>query len=199
MSHGLKILVLLRGEMQRLGRKPSDIESASVIDTYLVASGLKLKRAKKAGTPRLRARDEIFDLLAKLDGVADTKQLTRHGAAKIAEAKKQILEVMPERSIDEVLAEINARWTRWCRKHADAKIQTVMALVAHWAELGGGPKTQAGLADIYQEPEGDWRTVMSDVCKIDPLALVDNNWLDIGVDYRRATLTDMAKNGRVGA
>ncbi len=193
MSHGLKILTVLREEMKRLGRKPSDVESASVIDMYLEVQGVKLKKPRK-NAPKPRARDAIFDLLAKIDGVTDTTKLTRHGASRIGGAKTQILEVLPGKTTDEVLAEINDRWARWCRKHTDAKTQTVMALVTHWAELGGGPKTQAGLADIYQQPEGDWRRVMAQVCGLSIDVLREREWLDLGVDYRRATLNDILKN-----
>ena len=197
MTHGHRILQALRDLRRVLCRKPSDVESAAVIDGYLADNAVKLKRVKKAGTPKLRARDAVFDLLAKLDGVADTKQLTRHGGAKIAAAKAQILEVMPDRTTDEVCAEINARWARWCRKHTDAKVQTVMALVTHWAELGGGPKTQAALLDIYQVPDGDWRRVAAVVIGCEAAALADKAWTDLGPDYRSAILKDMAKNGRV--
>lgn len=199
MTHGLAILQALRAEMHRLGRKPSDVESAAVIDGYLEANAVKLKRVRKPGLPKPRARDAVFDLLAKLDGVADTTKLTRHGAARIGAAKAQLLEVMPGRPTNEVLSEINDRWGRWCRKHQDTKVQTVMALVTHWAKLGGGPKTQAALADIYQEPSGDWRRVASIVLRVDLEVLQEKQWLDLGVDYRRAVLQDMAKNGRVSA
>lgn len=202
MSHGLKMIVLLREEMKRLGRKPVDLESAAVLDLYLTTHEIKLKKVRK-NAPKPRARDAVFDLLAKLDGVADTKQLTRHGGSKIAGAKKQILDVMlevnPDVTTDQVMTEINERWARWCRKHTDPKTQTVMALVTHWAELGGGPKTQAALLDVYQEPTGDWRRVAAVVLQCDPAVLIDKPWLDLGVDYRSAILKDMQKNGRMSA
>lgn len=199
MTHGYRILQALRDLMKSLRRKPSDVESAAVIDGYLADNGVKLKRVRKPSMPKPRARDAVFDLLAKLDGVVDTTKLTRHGAARIGTAKTQLLEVMPDRTVDEVLAEIGERWARWCRKHNDPKTQTVMALVTHWAELGGGPKTAAALTDIYQEPSGDWRRVATVVLGVDIEVLREKQWLDLGVDYRSAILKDMAKNGRVSA
>lgn len=193
MTHGHNILTALRAEMTRLGRKPSDVESAFVIDGYLVNNGVKLKRAKKTD-PKPRARDAIFDLLAKIDG-QDTKQLTRHGGGRIAGAKKQILEVMTGQSTEQVCAEIQARADRYRRKHPTREL-TAMALVTWWAELGTGPATQAAAANIYIEPAGDWRRVMSVVCKIDLPLLADKVWLDIGVEYRRAVLNDMAATAR---
>ncbi len=198
MSHGLKILTVLREEMKRLGRKPSDIESASVIDMYLEVQGVKLKKLRK-NAPKPRARDAIFDLLAKIDGVTDTTKLTRHGASRIGGAKTQILEVLPGKTTDEVLAEINDRWTRWCRKHTDAKTQTVMALVTHWAELGGGPKTQAAMTDIYQEPTLDWRRVAAVVLNVLPVILSERAWSDLSPEHRTAILKDIQKNRSVEA
>lgn len=187
-THGQNILSALRAEMTRLGRKPSDVESAFVIDGYLVNNSIKLKRAKKSD-PKPRARDAIFDLLAKIDG-QELAKITRNGGSRIAGAKKQILEVLPGQSTDQVCAEIEARAGRYRRKHPTREL-TAMALVTWWAELGAGPATQSAAANLYIEPAGDWRRVMSVVCKIDATALADKAWLDIGVDYRRAVLNDM--------
>lgn len=154
MNHGCEILKALRAEMARLGRKPTDPESEAVINDYIELHALKLKKKRKPGMPKIRKRDEIFDLLAKLDG-QDLTQLTKHGAARIGEAKSQILDVMPDMETAVVLEEIQLRWDRWCRKHFDRKTQTVMALVSNWGQLGGGPKTKAEKLDIYQEP-GNW-------------------------------------------
>jgi len=196
MTHGVQILQALRAEMAFLGRKPSDIESAAVIDEYLARNGVKMKRIRK-NAPKPRARCAIFDLLAALEGVTDTKQLTRHGGSKIAGAKKQILDVMqavnPEVTTDQVIAEIRLRWDRWCRKHPDKKVQTVMALVSHWAELGGGPKTKAAAMDIYQIPDGDWLADLCVVMKCTREAAQGREWLDFSPDTRKSILEYRAK------
>jgi hypothetical protein len=189
-THGLLILNALRENLRSLGRKPSDIESADVIDRYLAANGVKLKRAKKPGTPKPRVRDEIFDALAKIDG-QEVTQLTRHGGARIATAKKQILEVMPEATTAQVLAEIEERAARYKRKHPTREL-TAMALVTWWAELGGGLKTKAAALDIYQEPAG-WQPVLCRLLGLVPEVAAAKAWHDLSPDYRMAVLKEIAK------
>lgn len=195
MSHGAEILAALRAEMSRLGRKPSDVESAGVIDGYLELHAMKLKKKRKPGMPKTRARDEIFDLLARLDG-QDLKQLTKHGAARIGEAKSQILDVMPDMELVVVIQEIEERWARWCRKHTDKKVQTVMALIGHWGELGGGPKTKAEKLDPYKEPSWDWRAAA--IRKFPDSHFADEvtagkPWVDVQLFARQEILAEWAK------
>lgn len=193
MSHGLNILQALRAEMQRLGRKPSDIESAAVIETYLTMNAITLKKVrKKPNMPKERARDAIFDALAKIDG-QDATQLTRHGGARIAAAKKQILEVMPGATVEQVVAEIEDRAARYKRKHPTREL-TAMALVTWWAEVGGGPRTKAAVLNIYQAPaEGTWQPVMSKLLGVDMEIAMAKPWHDLSPDYRLAILKEMAK------
>lgn len=186
MSHGVEILKALRAEMSRLGRKPSDVESGAVIDDYLKVNGVKMKRKKKPGMPKVRARDEIFDLLAKLDG-QDVAQLTKHGGARIGTAKSQILEVMKDSTTEQVIEQINLRWAVWCKKHTDKKVQTVMALIGHWGELGGGPAPKIRMLDrLYQQPAWDWKP---DFLRIHPGAdaaewVEGKSWDDLQLSYR---------------
>lgn len=192
-NHGMNILTALRDEMKRLGRKPSDIESAAVIDAYLDANAIKLKKVRKnPAMPKERARDAVFDALAKIDG-QDLKQLTRHGGARIAAAKKQILEVMPDATIEQVVKEIEERAARYKRKHPSRDL-TAMALVTWWAELGGGPKTQAAALNIYVEPpEGAWQPVMARLLGVEVEVVREKAWDDLAPDTRLATLKEMAK------
>lgn len=190
MSHGQQILTRLRDLMRGLGRKPSDIESSLCIDDYLTENEVKLKKIRK-NMPKPRKRDVIFDLLAKLDG-QDPAQLTKNGACRIAGAKKQILEVMPEATVDQVISEINRRWSAWCRKHMDRKTQTVMALVTHWAELGGGPKTEAESLNVYSRPDFDWKEWMRkhypDTAFVEQIN--DKTWDDVPLDIRKEMLLE---------
>lgn len=194
MSHGAEILKALRAEMTRLGRKPSDVESGAVIDAYLDQNAVKLKKKRKPGMPKSRARDEIFDLLAKLDG-QDVKQLTRHGAARVGEAKKQILEVLEGLTTVEVIEQINGRWGRWCQKHTDKKTQTVMALITHWGELGGGPKTKAEKFDPYKRPDASWDWRSAAIDKYPDSAFAERvagglDWFEVQLDVRKELLAD---------
>lgn len=190
MTHGLQILTALREEMRRLGRKPSDVESAAVIDAYLEMNEVKLKRLRK-NMPKPRARDAVFDLLAKLDG-QDVAQLTRHAGSRIAGAKKQILDVLPDMTTDLVIAEINRRWEAWCRRFPDKRMQTVMALVSHWAELGGGKKTEREELDVYREPDFDWKSVLREKFAGTPFVeeLNQKTWSDVPLDIRRKMLVE---------
>jgi len=150
-----------------------------------------IARKNKKGMPTVRKRDEIFDLLSKIDG-QDPDQLTRHGAARIGTAKKQILEVLHDKTTVEVVEEIEQRWAVWCKKHFDAKTRTVMALVTHWAELGGGRMTKIQALDPYQNPDWDWRKAMGDKYPGTPFVedIAEKVWSDISVDVRKLLLTE---------
>lgn len=208
MTHGMIILLALREEMRRLARKPSDVESAAVIDDYLAAQGIKLKRVKKPGAVKPRARDGVFDLLAKCDGIPEGAKLTRMAGSRLAGAKKQIVDAMleddPNVTTDQVVAEIEKRWARYCREYREKRMQTAMALVSHWGKFADADrtdraKTKAELMNIYLEPTGDWRRVAAIVIKCDRAVLDEKQWLDLSPDYRTAVLKDMTANGRVSA
>lgn len=176
--------------MQRLGRKPSDIESVSVIEDYLKQNGVKLKKVRK-NTPKVRARDAVFDTLAKIDN-CNPLQMTRAEAGRVAAVKKQILEVLPEATVEEVVAEIGRRVIRYKQLHRDWQI-TSTALGSHWSECGGGEKTQSEKHNIYLEPATDWRTVFCYLFGIDREVAQEKLWPDLSPDYRMAILKEMAK------
>lgn len=197
-SHGLTLIVLLRENMKQLGRKPSDVENAAVIDQYLEANAIKMKRVRKKAEVKPRARDAIFDLLAKCDGQTGT--LTRHAGSRIAAAKKQILEVMPGADTATVVAEIEKRWARFCRKFTEKRMQTAMALVGHWGEFGDADatdrrRTRAEAMNIYIEPAGDWRAVFCRLFGVTPDVAQEKLWPDLAPDYRTAILAELLKIG----
>lgn len=193
-------LVIAKQQAELAGRTFRKSDIVPVVERILTAHAYVARKRRK-NAPKEHARDEIFDLLAKCDGVLDTKQLTRHGASKVAGAKKQILEVMragnPEVTTADVVREIEKRWARYCRKYTEKRMQTAMALVGHWGEFADPDsqdrrRTHAEQMNIYVEPE-NWRPAMAAACGVDPEALVDKNWLDIGVDHRMATLKHMMR------
>lgn len=192
-SHGTRIWRTLIQLMRDLGRKPSEVEGAHAIDCYLEANAVALKKVRKQSEdPKPRARDLIFDALAKIDG-QDLAQLTKQGAHRIAGAKKQILAVMPGASTSLVVEEIERRAAAYRRKHPSREL-TAMALVTWWAELGGGPMTKAAVADIYVEPACDWRATFCEVLRVERTARLDEiAWSDISPEFRRQVLDHLAR------
>jgi len=179
--------------MRTLGRKPSDVESVSVIDGYLAANGVKLKRLRK-NEPKPRTRDAVFDLLASLEG-HDLKAITRQTGGRIAGCKKQIMEVMPGATLDQMCVEIRERWDRWRRKSPNTSTHTANALVTWWSSLGGGVKTVAEADNIYVEPDGDWWSALCSACEIQVPAQNHSAWLDISPEIRKKTLAYLRKHG----
>ena len=178
-THGEGLYDALRAEMIRIGRKPSRPEAVAVFNDYLAANAVKLKRKTK-GTPAPRARDAVFDLLATLDG-QNLAEITRAGGSKIAAAKKQILEVMPEASVEQVCEEIRVRWARLQQRFREKKMQTAPTLAKWWATLSPGEKTPGSKPDVYKEPEA-WKATANELYPGSDIT--SRNWLDLGTDIR---------------
>lgn len=154
--------------------------------------GLVKRRRKPKNAPKPRARDAVFDVLARIDG-QDAKQLTQHGAGRIGNAKKQILEVIlqatPDATTEQVVAEIELRAAAYKRKHPTREL-TAMALVTWWGG-SGGPSTTAAKRNIYIEPPG-WRGVAAVLYA--GTDMHTRAWLDLSPDYRTAICADIERN-----
>lgn len=143
----------LFGEMnvrrQRNGGKMSTTEwinTANEVFTLVTKS----KQRKPKGAPR--ERNPLWDTLAIECGILDLRQITRISAKQIGVALADILAVCPELTSDEIKRRVQG----YRRKYPSVAC-TPFAIASHWAEFGGGPRTERAKRDIYVEPEPGWR------------------------------------------
>lgn len=105
---------------------------------------------KPKGAPR--ERNPLWDTLAIECGITDLRQITRISAKQIGVALADILAVCPELTSEEI-----ARRVQGYRRKYTSVPCTPFALASHWAEFGGGARTERAKRDIYVEPETGWR------------------------------------------
>jgi hypothetical protein len=80
--------------------------------------------------------------------------------------------------------DIAARAALYRRRHPTWPC-TATALCKHWAELGPAHNaTQLAKEDIYQEPQGDWRTAALKAIGIAEFPKDWLTWADVPANYR---------------
>jgi len=124
--------------------------------------------------------DALFDALALVEG-GNTKHLTKSAKGKIVTARKQIMEVSPEVSPEQIAQcakEYRRKWPTW-------KLSS-MSLCTHWHELTPAEPTEAAKDDVYTEPEGEWRSLVPAALNIESYPPDWKAWKDIPVNYRPA-------------
>lgn len=122
--------------------------------------------------------DALFDALCAVQG-CNTLQMTRSMKSCIAEARKQIMEASP----DVTAEEIARRAALYRRKHPTWPL-TATALTKYWSETGPANKTQLAKDDLYQEPDGDWRTAALGAIGVSQLPEDWKAWGDVPYSWR---------------
>lgn len=122
--------------------------------------------------------DELFDALCAVQGCNST-QMTRSMKGCIVESRKQIMEASP----DVTGAEIARRAALYRRKHPTWPL-TATSLCKYWSEFGPAEKTQLAKDDLYQEPEGDWRTAALGAIGVSQLPEDWKTWGDVPYSWR---------------
>lgn len=195
-------LIVEKQQREMSAQKLMKSDMVVIIERILNANAFVAKK-RRQNAPKPRARDEIFDLLASLDGI-NLQEVTRHEGSRIAAVKKQILEVMKDATAQEVIDEIKKRWARYCRKYPEKRMQTANALVGHWSEFADADRhdarrTEAERMNIYVEPAGDWRMGVAAVSGAAIEVLLEKQWADISPELRRQALQWLATHGRLSA
>lgn len=131
---------------QRAKELKRRLEPKEVIETLQ----LEYEKALGAKIPR-KERDRLFDALA--EACHFTPPFTKSAAGQIARAIKEILEVNPTVTPEEML-----RRARIILKKFDGR-GGPMAVAAHWHEVSSTPRTTAAKTDPYVEPPVVWRVM----------------------------------------
>ncbi len=101
---------------------------------------------KKGGRPR----NELFDALARVCGIAE---VTKSAGGRIAKALAEIRAATPGVTV----AEIEARARRYRAQWPNAELSAT-ALSANWGRFASAKKENGGLrGDAIREPHWDWR------------------------------------------
>ncbi len=123
--------------------------------------------------------DSLFDALCAVQG-CNGSQMTRSMKGCIVESRKQIMEASP----DVTAEEISRRASLYRRKHPTWPL-TATSLCKHWPSLGPyKDKTQLSKDDLYQEPDGDWRTAALGAIKVSQLPDDWKTWDDVPYSWR---------------
>lgn len=135
--------------------------------------------------------DELFDALCAIQG-SNAAQMTRSMKGAILEVRKQIMEASP----DVTGEEIKRRAALYRRKHPTWPL-TATSLCKWWSEFGPADKTQLAKDDLYQEPDGDWRTAALGAIGVSQLPEDWKGWADVPYSWREAI--KKATNNQNGA
>lgn len=129
-----------------------------------------------------RARNPIFDALCIFEGI-DPSHVTKQAAGRMGEARKQILEVSPDVTPDE----IKLRGEKYVRLFPGIS-RTVMGLCSHWHKCGSSDRTKAAKKDPYQEPPNWKETALRMFPGTD---VPDLAWLNLPITIRADILSKL--------
>ena len=117
----------------------------------------KKERGGAGAKPRVRVRNEVFDALVVVTGTP-LDQVTRALGGQVAAALRDIKEVCPEVTVEEVRKRAAVYRQKWPKVSLSPS-----ALAKHWGSLGSEKKEGgAEVARVSQgvgEPTWDWREV----------------------------------------
>jgi len=120
------------------------------------------KKKKEAGARAMapkggRERNALFDALVLLTGTP-LDQVTKALGGEVAAALRDIREVMPEVTAEE----INRRGAAYRAKWPKITLSP-SALAKHWGSLAPAQKKEEGEASASREPDWDWRAVSAGI------------------------------------
>lgn len=176
---GARSIARLQAVRKAQGGNITPEQSGTLLSEYFLEELALMKKNNGGKMPR--TRDVFFDALCEVDG-CDPLQLPRAKAKQVAVALRDIREVTPNLTVED----IRARAAEYKRKHPTWSL-TVTALAKHWGNLGGGGQTRAAKRDIYQEPPG-WQEVAKKIYSVD---FAGKAWLDLGPDLRQRILAEI--------
>lgn len=129
----------------RRGNPDYKMTEAALIEAIRPSLARELPKPK-----RINKRNPLFDAIAH--GFGHNGNITRAAAGTVAMALKQILEVDPAASTEDL-----ARGCAYVRRKFESA--GPMALASHWHEITkrSAERTKAARNDIYQEPPPGWR------------------------------------------
>jgi len=112
-------------------------EKASIDEYSLGEEPLGEEPKELTLAPATRARDELFEALAEIDGT-DLEDLTKTQRGRLNKATKEL------RDLDVPAEEVRHRAEQWTRRFPGATL-TALALVAHWGELNSARQRKSTL------------------------------------------------------
>lgn len=146
---GTKLFAALQELRERNNGKITTSQWIEAANRVFAESTTSRKKQPKSAT---RERNPLWDTLALECGIMDLNQITRISAKQIGVALADIQAVCPNLTTEEIKRRVQG----YRRKYPSVAC-TPFAIASHWAEFGGGPRTERAKRDIYVEPEPGWR------------------------------------------